>query len=177
MNINKIVDNIHNVAVAELEKDKKSFLEMYQRAEPNIQKFIEKFLEWGQDDDQIQWRWEMFHTAFSMESCNLLSNFHSFVANCLLDDSRFEIKWVKPYFDSQRNLVWLPNGDFKVVETTKDDLKARPRVFHTTEGSCDPLLLIKAMDIKRTRELVKLWEQDNWILGKTEQSNTPTIKI
>lgn len=164
MNIDSVVNSIHSASVAKLEDDKNRFLELYQRAEPDVKKFIEKFLEWGTHKERSQWRWEMFRTAFNLESCEMLGNFYGFVANCLLDDSYFEIKWVKTCYDENWGLIWLPNGDFKTVETTKDDPKGTPRVFHTSEGFHNPLLLIEAMVIKEEREIKrhKEFDEEDW---------------
>ncbi len=145
---------------------------------PNIKIFLERILAWQNDKTKKHNIYAMFRRAnIECESLGFFGSLNSFIGNCLLDDSSFTIEWVKadyietteefrgiivPHFEIQ----WLPGGDFKRKQTTKDDLEGRPEVIWAKDdnGSQNVELLLEAMDIyeerekKRTEDFEKVWK-------------------
>lgn len=104
--------------------------------------FIERCLRWNTDSRGHQWLWMMFGVDSPL---TFLGELHSFVANCLLDDSRYEIVWRITSLDGQ--------GGLRHRRSTKDNPRSRPWVRWTTEGLHDARPLLEAMDLLEAREI------------------------
>lgn len=145
---------IQNSAIDQLNADRARLERLLAEYSNNpVGEFMRRVLDWYNDKDKKQLLWEFAHKAFDLNPILFMGSFVSFVGNCLLDDSAFKIEWRKPDFNGY-DLIWLPNGEYKTILTTKDDPKSSPLLLQSTEDDAkkDVDLIMEAMDIKELRE-------------------------
>lgn len=163
-----IANKIFTCAQTSLELDYKFFISQLEKHEgTSIGDFMERVLEWTQDDQRHQWLWEMFHKAFNVE--NTRNFFHSFML-FVGDRNSFSIEWRKTDYlvtsvevngilTKRKKIQFLSNGEVLTKLTSKEDPEGRPLIVWESSESklfTDPKLLLEAMDIHEARELQKI---------------------
>jgi hypothetical protein len=150
-NIN--LDTILDSAVKQINKEYAALQQFLIEEESTlVGYFTNRVLSWYGDKRKKQLLWEMFHKAIDIESPVLfMGSLHSFVVNCLLDDSAFRIEWRKNYVDENHNLVW-ENGGHRTILSSKEDPDSFPIVLWDNDGKQNVHLLMEAMDEVELRE-------------------------
>lgn len=161
---NEAAQKLLDMAQGVLQDDFDSLVKRLEPRHPGglIPVFVARVLEWQADPEKKQLVYEMFRKAFSYEYLTFFGSLNSFVGNCLLDDSYFQIEWRKPELKDFQ-LQWLPGGDFKTELTTKEDPNGHPEVIWSKDdnGTQKVELLLEAMDIleERTAQRQKEMEE------------------
>ena len=107
---------------------------------PNIYAFIERVLSWHPDKSKHVELWVFLNNVVDLNDLNFIGSFRSFVANGLLDDSMWSIRWSKPNQDSN-------NPDVLFIESSTNDILAEPEVvWDQINGGQNVNLLMEAMD-------------------------------
>ena len=149
----------------QIQEDHDGLLELCkEESETDVGVFVAKALDWysGNDKDNKQLLWEIFHEVVSMDERNFMRSFGGFVVNCLLDDGCFRVEWRKNCSNGKGSLIYLKNGSVKTVLADKSDPDSDPVVvLGGDDGSQNPMLLLEAMDLKKGRfcEYVKRTEE------------------
>lgn len=154
----KMHKTIYEIAQKELENEYTSCINCMKEnsSDVGITSFVNRFFEWARDKEKGILLWEMFDEpgTISIRPKEIFSSLHSFVANCLLDDSCFIVEYEKPVYNKDYKLIWLPGGGFKKEKTTKDDPNGKPVVRRGNDdnGTQNVDLLLEAMDIMEQRD-------------------------
>lgn len=160
----KNLEPIQNSAINKLNSDREGLERLLNEYSNNpIGEFMLRVLDWYNSKEKNQMLWEFAHKAFDLDPLLFMGSFGSFVGNCLLDDASFKIEWRKPEYKDKYSLIWLPNGEFQTIITTKEDSQSKPLLLwsHDDDGKTDVALIMEAMDILEEREKIRKARYDN----------------
>jgi len=129
----------------------------------DCKELLELILEWhsvnSKGDGRYQYLWEMWHTALNVECpYGFMESLRSFFSHDLLDDGGYEIKWTKPYVNTEGRIEWDNSTyGYKYVECSQDDPDTLPQVYrsYSDNSLSNPRHLIEAMREAEARQLAK----------------------
>jgi hypothetical protein len=160
----QIIKKIQQRNVDYVENSYQRFLDCIREEEdPNILKFLEKYLEWHDSGNLMAFR--MFRQIIPQtDELNIWGNLMSFVGNYFKDDSFFLVKWYKNVLvcDIEDRLTHVRRFECK----DKTDMKAFPVVViphdYADGGSQDVKVILDAMEqyednVKRQEEYHTKW--------------------
>jgi hypothetical protein len=148
-----MIEAIFQRAKLQLEYEKNLLYSVLKEEEnTEIGIFIRRVLSWYEDKEKKQLLWETFHEVFDLNPLLFFGTFHSFVVNCLLDDSAFRVEHRKPLTEGY-SLIWNADGSFKTTLSDENDFRATPVVVRDNDGSQNVELLMKAMDKAELRDV------------------------
>lgn len=135
-------------------QDAEKSLEIRYAKHPELREFIDKILGWKASDTLHLYK--MFRGVMAYDDLEFLGSLDSFIGNCLLDDSCFQIKWMRTKYDENHQLIWK-NGEHLEEETTPEDPRGNPFVVRSSDqGSQDPSLLVQTMLVLEQRDEARI---------------------
>jgi hypothetical protein len=176
-NVQVMVDDIHNKATAQLERDREDFLSNLEKwgcgtnphhksYYPALLTFVEKYLEWHTASPESRmWVYQMFSEVIP-QPCwgdgNIFGPLLQFLGYHVYDDGSFSVKWYKHLYKSELRefegkTYEYPTSEYLArVETTPGDYKdAFPVLVDDFSGTQDPAIIVEAMLKHESNQLKK----------------------